>query len=504
MATRNVKSPARALAQTRNATDGSSNARPPTTHTARAIDGLTNLVAGMGTMQDKRTGNGYLPSMTLTRFTLESMYRDSWLAKRIVNSVADDMTREWFDVNFDGNTPEDRQALAGIEKRFNVKGKTNEALRWARLYGGAVIIIGIGNDDLSTPLDITKIKKDSLKFLHVLDRWRVSASSELNLDLTSPHFGMPNSYIVAESAVQVHHTRVLRFDGDKLPYFLWQQNARWDDSVLQVVYNAVSDNDQIQSGIATMLFEANIDVITSENLADELADDAGTARVAARYANSQMMKSYIRTLLLDATEKYEKKGNNFANLDKIWDKFMLCVCGASEIPATRLFGMSPAGLSATGENDTRNYYDKCSSGQDTSLRRPMEYLYEIMIRSALGRLPDNFDLDFNALWQVSSVEQSTIDKNRSDTDVAYINAGVVTEGIVARELKERGVYPNMTDDELEMIEELAAEKAENPPQLPFPQPGQPVPKVGNKTPVDDPNQAGTIQTPADNEDAKDD
>ena len=37
--------------------------------------------------------------------------------------------------------------------------------------------------------------------------------------------------------------------------------------------------------------------------------------------------------------------------------FLQVAAGAADIPVTRLLGQSPAGLSATGESDTRNYYD---------------------------------------------------------------------------------------------------------------------------------------------------
>ncbi len=471
-----------------------------------AADSLKNLVSGMGTPDDKRFHNHYGFSRIITRVELENMYRDSWLARRIVDSVAEDMTREWLTCSFDDPTSKARDAIETLEKRFNIQNKFSEAIKWARLYGGSVIVIGIGNDDLSKPLDITTIKKDSLKYLHVLDRWRVSAASELVLDLSSPNFSKPLSYLVAESAVQVHHTRILRFDGAKLPYFQWQANARWDDSELQGPFQAVSDLDAVTASIGTMMFEANVDVITSEELAAALSTDEGTARVKERYRQTSLMKSMIRTLLLDGTEKYEKKSNSFANLDKILDKFMLTVSGAADIPATRLFGMSPAGMSSTGDNDQRNYEGRIAAAQESRIRHPAEYLYEIMVRSALGRLPDNFAIEFNSLREMDGAQQATIDYQRAQTDQIYLNAAVVTEGIVARELKERGVYPNMTDDEIEMIEDLANAPpmpgkpqpgaAPNDPGLPAPGDPNVVPKIGAVAPK---NETGTMQIPSPDE-----
>lgn len=418
-------------------------------------DGLENVVAGLGTDRDKRAYSVWADPRVLTRQELESMYRGSWLAKRIVNAVADDMTREWLHVMFDDDSEASQFAIEQSEKRFAVKRKVNEALRWARLYGGSLVIIGTKDKDLSKPLDVRNIRKGDLRYLHVVDRWRVSPAGSLNRDLESPNFGMPDSYVIAESTVQVHHTRALRFNGQKLPYFAWLRNAMWDDSELQHVMDSLMNCDTTTQGIATMLFESNVDVVKSEGLADVLARKDGEAVLTKRFQVAALLKSFNRMLLLDGSESYEKKQNSFANLDKVLEKFMIDVCGAADIPMTRLFGQSAAGLSATGDNDVRNYYDMVSAKQEAELRPQLEYLYEVLVRSELGHMPDDFRFDFNSLWQLSETEQATVEKTRAERDQIYVGLGVVPEHLVARELKERGTYRNMTDEDVELVEELS-------------------------------------------------
>jgi len=422
-------------------------------------DGLENVVAGLGTDRDKRSYSVWADPRILTRQELENMYRGSWLAKKIVNAVADDMTREWLHVTFDGE--ELGTTIEQAEKRFALKRKTNEALKWSRLYGGAVIIIGTRDRNLAKPLDVKNVRKGDLRYLHVVDRWRLSPAGSLNRDLESPNFGMPDSYVLAESTVQVHHTRVLRFNGEKLPYFAWLRNAMWDDSVLQHVMDSLMNCDTTTQAIATMMFESNVDVVKSEGLADVLARKDGEAVLTKRFQVAALLKSFNRMLLLDGTESYEKKQNSFANLDKVIQQFMIDVSGAADIPMTRLFGQSAAGLNATGDNDVRNYYDMVSAKQEAELRPQLEYLYEVLVRSELGHMPEDFRFDFNPLWQLSETEQATVEKTRAERDQVYLNAGVVTEALVARELKERGTYRNMTDDDIELAEELSKPMDEN-------------------------------------------
>lgn len=422
-------------------------------------DGLENVVAGLGTDRDKRSYSVWADPRILTRQELENMYRGSWLAKKIVNAVADDMTREWLHVTFDGE--ELGTTIEQAEKRFALKRKTNEALKWSRLYGGAVIIIGTRDRNLAKPLDVKNVRKGDLRYLHVVDRWRLSPAGSLNRDLESPNFGMPDSYVLAESTVQVHHTRVLRFNGEKLPYFAWLRNAMWDDSVLQHVMDSLMNCDTTMQAIATMMFESNVDVVKSEGLADVLARKDGEAVLTKRFQVAALLKSFNHMLLLDGTESYEKKQNNFANHDKVIQQFMIDVSGAADIPMTRLFGTSATGMNATGDNDVRNYYDMVSAKQEAELRPQLEYLYEVLVRSELGHMPEDFRFDFNPLWQLSETEQATVEKARAERDQVYLNAGVVTEALVARELKERGTYRNMTYDDIELVEELSKPMDEN-------------------------------------------
>ena len=64
---------------------------------------------------------------------------------------------------------------------------------------------------------------------------------------------------------------------------------------------------------------------------------------------------------------------------------MYDICGATEIPATRLFGRSPEGMNATGDSDIQNYYEKISTKQDAQLRPILEKLLPVISMSAWGR-----------------------------------------------------------------------------------------------------------------------
>ncbi len=61
--------------------------------------------------------------------------------------------------------------------------------------------------------------------------------------------------------------------------------------------------------------------------------------------------------------------------------FLQVAAGAADIPVTRLLGQSPAGLSATGDSDTRNYYDMIAARQELDLRPQLERLDRLIAHS---------------------------------------------------------------------------------------------------------------------------
>lgn len=478
MAPRNVKTEGSALART------TKPVKDTTPKSVSASDGLLNVVSGLGGGKDKRSFSVWSQPRRLDRQELENMYRGSWLGKRIVNSIAEDMTADGWRFSFDGESEEMSQTVQKAEKKFSLYAKITEALKWGRLYGGGVIVIGTKDSaHMTEPLDVESLGEGSLRYLHVLDRWRIAPVGVICKDLDSKWFGLPEIYQIAESSVQVHCSRVIRFGGEKLPYFPWVANSYWDDSVLQHVMDSVMNYDASTQSVASMLFEANVDVISGVGISQLLSEKDGEAKLTKRFGIAAMMKSFTHTLLLDSTETYEKKSNNFSGLAQIIQQFTVDVCGASDIPATRLWGQSPAGLNPTGEGEMQNYKKMLGSKQESDLREPLEYLYEIVARSE-GFYDEDMELIFLPLTKLSTKDQATVDYQNAQRDDIYMKAGVVPEHVVAKDLKENGTYKNLSDDDINAIEEMG-----QPPEGGFEQPpvdpnAPPVPPINPADPVD--------------------
>ncbi len=87
--------------------------------------------------------------------------------------------------------------------------------------------------------------------------------------------------------------------------------------------------------------------------------------------------------------------------------FLQVAAGAADIPVTRLLGQSPAGMSATGESDTRNFYDMICARQEIDLRPQLERLDRLILRSASVD-PSALTFEFRPLWQMDASASATV------------------------------------------------------------------------------------------------
>ena len=455
----------------------------PVPQRTRVNDNLVNFVMGMGTSHDRTQHTQYTPQKFIDRMTADAIFGTSWLGKRIITTIADDMCREWRTHLWDGSQ-DDTKGIFGLQKeeeRLQVPKRVHSALKFSRQFGGSIMVMFTKDaktrDALAEPLDVERVKKGDLLNLVVYDRWRVAAmppnshASVENLDLLvpylnqtmdNPNFGLPEHYYLADTSVAIHHSRCIRFDGEELSWYEWARNGMWHDSVYRSIMRAVTNYDTLMAGAASMVTQANIDILMAQDFADMLSTDDGTARAQQRYQLMNMMKSLFGMIVLDKDKEDFKRQpiGALTGVRELCDKFALDVSGAADVPLTRLFGMPPSGLNTDGESNLINYENHIHSRQKSNLSPQMLQLDQVLVRSALGRMPDDYQSTWNPLRQMTDAQKATIEKTRADRDAIYIDRKVVTREACAREIRANRSMPNFTDKDVRSAAEADKKAAE--------------------------------------------
>lgn len=438
-------------------------------------DSLTNLVAGLGAEKDKASHDRFA-LRSLSEPEIDALYNGEWIAKKIVDCPVDDMFRAWRTWQAPAAAV---TAFEEAEKRHGVKVKVAKAVRLARIYGGAAIVIGADVADPLKPLDPRAVKRGKLEYLTVHPRRRITAGP-LDMDPASPTYDQPAHYTLTNGAggmTRLHPSRVIRFVGAER-YDAAGEADGWGFSALQAPYEAVHHAALATSAAASMLHEAKVDVINVHNLESALQSPEGTAALQRRFSLANMMKSLNNMLLLGKDETYTRTQTAFAGVPQLLERFMAVAAAAADIPAARFLAQSASGLNASGAADVRNYYDRLASDRARDLTPVLERLDAILWRDATGNAaPDAAVFTWDSLWQPTEKERTDNANGLADAVTKLVNAALLPEEAlrvgVQNALIETGVFPGLEQalasaiveadpDSEDDTEEPASPPADNP------------------------------------------
>lgn len=435
----------------------------------KAMDAYSNPAAnlGFGSNNLSETAGYVMQRFTWDYYTLNILFRDNWIAKAIIEKPANEMMKNGFELHTELD-PDKVTKIMQTFTRTKSRDRFLECLNWSRLYGGCLLIPMIENqEDMSQPLDYDSIMPDSYKGCFCVDRWcGVSPSLELVNDISDPEFGQPEYYIVSSApmnkAVKIHHSRVIKMIGRKLPY--WEEIAEnyWGASELEHVYTELKKRDDTSANISFLIFLANIRVFSMDGLgqAISMGDQEALSRVYQTMQSMNRLMCNTGTFAIDKDDSFTTQQYSFTGINDVYESFMLDISGAAEIPVDKLFGRSPSGFN-NGEETLQNYYDTIQEKQETYVRGPLEKLMKIITISALGEIPDDMELVFNPVRRPSNMEKADLGQKQTQAVLDAYQAGVIGRGTVLREFKQQtpvtNMWSNITDD---MIEQADAEDDE--------------------------------------------
>lgn len=413
------------------------------------IDSLVNLVSSLGTSKDKNVYNQYTLAI-LNQDQLEAAYRGDWIARKVVTIPAFDSVRNWRSWRADDDKIE---KIENEERRIGLKRKTMQAMVKARLYGGAALVIGVGDNsrvEAANPLVLDSVKAGDLKFIHVVNKFELTADqNQIITDPSSPNYGEPEFYQVNSTRhglVRIHASRVCRFMGVELPRLELSTDG-WGESVLQALDDAVKNAGMTSASIAQLVHEAKFDIIRLPGFMDNVGTEEYETKLTQRFQLANNAKSTINALLLDKEEEWQRMTVNFASLPDIFKMYLLVAAGAADIPATRFLGQSAVGLNSTGDGDTRNYYDRISSEQEMELSPSLAKLDEVLLRSAIGSRDESIYYEWSPLWQTDDKEKSEVSHKKAQAFEIDVRSNVFSpqELREARksQLIEDGTYPGL-------------------------------------------------------------
>ncbi len=418
-------------------TDTSLNSQPTNTMATQLGNGGVTLLPGIRVPAFSGSESPFPDKISAERSLIDSAYRSSWLVGAAVDTVAEDMTRNGITIT-STLEPDAKQRLQGVWECLALWNSLNNVIKQSRLYGGALGVILLDGDDMSTPLRVETVKTGAFRGIAPLNRWQVSPSLSDRESALGPDLGQPRFYQVTDTSTgippwKIHYSRAIRFDASPLT----QDENGWGVSVIERIYDRILAFDSASTATVQLMSKAHLRTYSVADLRKILAM-GGPAREAllAQMVAIQQGQSIDGLTLMDASDKFETHAYHLNGLPEVLAQFAQQLSGALNIPLVRLFGQSPAGFT-TGDVDLANYYDGIMAQQARQLRRPVYTLMSILHRSVLGKaLPEDFAFSFNPLWQMSELDRSKVAMQTVEAIGNAVSSGVMTPYAGAEQLRD--------------------------------------------------------------------
>ena len=436
-------------------------------------DGYVNLLNKYGTKQDNSEAYKFEREPVIPDMQLTGLYEGNGLFSKIIDTPAEEALKHGFDLNLKSDELNAFVEDALDDLEWEEKAAT--AIKWARLYGGALIVMLIDDGrGLEEPVDWEHIRS--------IDELRVYERSIVQPDYASLYqqdyggkgvgnrvskFGQPEYYYVSSiyGSFKVHDSRCLVFRNGVLPeqtsnatYLFWgmPEYVRIRRALRETV---TAHTDSVK------LLERSVQAIYSmKGLASLLTTDDGENQVLKRLQLVDTSRGLLNSIAIDSEgEQYDFKTFQFSGVKDVIDATCNMLSALTNIPQTILFGRSPAGMNATGDSDFESYYNFVEKIQRLMLKRNLRTLLDVVFRAGIAsgdvaEEPD-YKLEFNPLWSLSDTEQATVDQTKAQT--ALVKAQTAQAYVDMQALDPTEVRRRLASDEEFDVEDIISEDDED-------------------------------------------
>lgn len=435
-------------------------------------DDYTNMVNKYGTKQDQSEhyvfqGDAMIPDETLT-----INYESNGLFAKIIDRPAEEAVKHGFNIDVKNKVIE--KYLSKKLDALDWETKSATALKWTRLYGGALIVMLVDDGkDIDEKLDWENVR--SIDELRVYDRTVVQPDQSSLYDYgysERSRFGEPEYYDVYSMYGQfrVHESRCLVFKNGTLPEKTTQTLYRyWGIPEYLRIKRALRET-VTSHGSGVKLLERCVQAIYKmKGLAATLAQEGGDEKVLQRIETIDIARGILNSILVDADgEDWDYKSIPLAGIKDILDSTCNMLSAVSDIPQTILFGRSPAGQNSTGDSDFENYYNMVERIQKQNLKSNGRTLLDLVflegvVKGKLSETPD-YELKFKSLRSLNETEQATVDNQNANTELikaqtaqVYVDMQAMDHSEVREGLKEAEKFNvedllNDVEDDTELLD----------------------------------------------------
>ena len=433
-------------------------------------DGYSNMMNKYGTKQDNSTAYHYSLEGIVPDIELANLYEGNGLFAKIINRPSEEAVKHGLDIDY-GNKDIAEYVEDWLDK-LEWEDKFSTAEKWARLYGGSVIVMLVDDGGgLENSLNWKNVR--SIDELRVFERAIVQEDTLSlyqyfgNSMKSTVSFGEPEFFHISSKygSFTVHRSRCLVFRNGRLPEHASDAIYQyWGIPEYIKIKRALRECITSHENGVKLLERCSQAIYKMKNLANKLVTPQGEDEVLQRLQVIDMARSFLNSLVIDNDgEEYTFESMSMSGVKDILDSTCNMLSAVTDIPQTILFGRSPSGMNSTGESDMENYYNMVENIQKQNMKANSRTVIDLILQQGKleGAIPEipKYKMKFASLWSMSKKEQADVEKTKADTEYVkaqiyqlYMDGNVIDPSEVRRKVAEEDGYDIKLEESDEILE----------------------------------------------------
>ena len=405
--------------------------------------------------QTAQTGEMWIPD-----YDLAEKYQNNGLFSKIIDRPAEEALKHGMEYNV--SDADLREFLDDALDRLDWEEKAVTAIRWARLFGGSIIVMLLDDGGgLEEPVNWQDVR--SVEELRVYERAIVQPDPDTYRTGKAEYFDVSSTY---GGTFRVHRSRCLVFKNGSLPeYGAAQQYYYWGLPEYIRIHKDLSRALKTHTNAANMIEKSVQPVYKQRGLQSMLAGPNGDEMELKRLQVLDASRGMMNTIAVDMEgEDYDFKTFQMTGTKEILESTCNLLSAVTCIPQNILFGRSPAGENATGESDLENYYNFVEGIQKRMLKKNIRTLIKAIVQAGVydGSIenPGNIKPTFKPLWSLSETEKATVELTKAQR--AQVAAQTAQLYIDMQAIQPEEVRQALAKDEQVDVESILDNQTENP------------------------------------------
>jgi len=402
-------------------------------------DAWLNLYTGFGDPdRDPMMSTNPTTTVPFTQTELDALFNDDHLAHKICTSLPSDALRKWVSLQIDDDAEGQGDEILEFIEDIGGRVALQEGLVWARQSGGCLLVLGVDDGQApDKPLNEEAIR--AFKFVNVIraDQARVK---KYYADPAAPKFNEPELWEISSSAGMmmssakrdVHESRVIWLRGELTTPQRRKERQGWDMSSLQRAKGPLQRNALVHHAVASLLTKSNLLVFGVKGFSEMVkrAKEAVSA-FQTRMQLARMAQSSNSWTIHDSEgETISNISVSFAGIPDVMDRSNQEAASAANMPVTKMWGISPAGMNATGESDLQLWEQQVEAYQVQYVKVPLERMVSLAMLtagSATGsKVPESWSIAFAPLRVMTDEQLATVQSTISQALALLLDREVFT------------------------------------------------------------------------------